>query len=68
MFATDNLTCRHLRPEHFDVSELGDLEQILLRFRGAIDDIPLSRTGNSLQSAEFDGDFIFTIMEKADVL
>lgn len=67
MFADDNQTCHKLRPLNFNVSELRDLEQILIRFGGAINDIPLSRTGNSLQSAEFDGDYMFTIMENADV-
>ncbi|XP_037046467.1 regulator of telomere elongation helicase 1 homolog [Bradysia coprophila] len=66
-FATDNLTNRELRPSNFNLSELNDLEQILLRFGRAIDEIPFSRNDNAIESAEFDGDYIFTVMENADI-
>lgn len=44
-----------------------DLKSILIRFKNAIDDITVSRHRSNLFAAEFDGDFIFTIMEEADV-
>lgn len=59
---------RQFEPTTFNLSELNELKSIILRFKHAIDGIQLSRTdSNSIDAAEFDGSFIFAIMDTADV-
>lgn len=67
-FINENRHDREFHPSTFNPNELNDLKNILIRFKSAIDGIQITRTGSRLAAAEFDGDYIFTIMENADVL
>lgn len=51
-------------PAQFNDSNLTDLKGFIRRFQGAIDEIDI----NSLCGENIDGEFIFTLMEKSNVI